>query len=89
MFKTFANCSRPVRDACEDFAMPCERLATVWRLVCESIRKTVANSSHLSEIEALLVQMVKTVLLRDVLRCVFGMKPKWQLVVYHALHLGT
>ena len=32
MFKSFANSSRPVRDACEDFAMPCERLATVSRL---------------------------------------------------------
>ena len=29
MFKTFATHSRRVPDACEDFAMPCERLATV------------------------------------------------------------
>ena len=34
--------SRPVRDACEDFAMPCER-------------KTVANSSHPSEIGVYMV----------------------------------
>ena len=27
MFKTFANCSRSVRDTCEDFEMPSER----WR----------------------------------------------------------
>ena len=29
MFKTLANRSRRVRDACEDFAIPCERFATV------------------------------------------------------------
>ena len=29
MFKTLATRSRPVRDACEDFAIPCERFATV------------------------------------------------------------
>ena len=29
MFKTLANRSRRVRDACEDFVMPCERFATV------------------------------------------------------------
>ena len=29
MFKTLANRSRQVRDACEDFAIPCERFATV------------------------------------------------------------
>ena len=29
MFKALANCSRPVRDACDDFVIPCERLATV------------------------------------------------------------
>ena len=29
MFETFANRTRPVRDACEDFAVSCERLATV------------------------------------------------------------
>ena len=33
--------------------IPCERLAMVLRLVQESIRKTVANSSHSSEIRAL------------------------------------
>ena len=40
--------SRPVRDSCKDFAMPCERLATG-----SLIRKTVANSLHPSEIGAL------------------------------------
>ena len=29
MFKTLAYCSRRVRDACEDFTIPCERFATV------------------------------------------------------------
>ena len=29
MFKTLATRSRRVRDACEDFAIPCERFATV------------------------------------------------------------
>ena len=29
MFKTLANRSRQVRDACEDFAIPCQRFATV------------------------------------------------------------
>ena len=29
MFKTLANRSRQVRDACKDFAIPCERFATV------------------------------------------------------------
>ena len=29
MFKTLGNRSRRVRDVCEDFAIPCERLATV------------------------------------------------------------
>ena len=29
MFKTLANHSQRVRDACEDFAIPCERFATV------------------------------------------------------------
>ena len=29
MFKTFANRSRRVRDVCEDFAILCERFATV------------------------------------------------------------
>ena len=29
MFKTLANLSRRVRDACEDFAIPCERFVTV------------------------------------------------------------
>ena len=48
MFKTFANSSRPVRDACEDFAIPCERLATGSRIDS----KTVPNSSHPSEIGA-------------------------------------
>ena len=42
MFKTLANRSRRVRDACEDFAIPCERFATVWRI----------DSSHPSEIWA-------------------------------------
>ena len=31
MFKTLATHSRRVRDACEDFAIPCERFATVLR----------------------------------------------------------
>ena len=31
MFKTLATHSRRVRDACEDFAIPCERFATVSR----------------------------------------------------------
>ena len=48
MFKTLANRSRRVRDACEDFAIPCERFATFR----ESIRKPIANSSHPSEIGA-------------------------------------
>ena len=29
MFKTLATRSREVRDACEDFAIPCKRFATV------------------------------------------------------------
>ena len=29
MFKTFVNSLQLLRDACEDFAIPCERLATV------------------------------------------------------------
>ena len=48
----FVNRSRSVREPCEDFAIPCERLATVKGLVREWIRKTVANSSHPSEIGA-------------------------------------
>ena len=54
MFKTLATCSRQVRDACEDFAIPCERCATVSRQFGESIRKPIANTSHPSEIGALL-----------------------------------
>ena len=42
MFKTFATRSRPVRDACKDFAMPCERLATVSRIDSQNIRELVA-----------------------------------------------
>ena len=39
-WRTVRDCSRPVRDACKDFAIPCERLAMVY-------------SSHPSEIRAL------------------------------------
>ena len=53
MFKTLATSSRRVRDACEDFAIPCERFATVSRQFGESICKPIANSSHHSEIGAL------------------------------------
>ena len=53
MFKTLANHSRRVRDACdacEDFAIPCEPFA---------IRKPIANSSHPSEIGALAIWVLK------------------------------
>ena len=46
MFKTFANCSRPFathRDACEEFAMPCERLATGSRIDSQNSRELVAS----------------------------------------------
>ena len=52
MFKTLANRSRRVRDACEDFAIPCERFA-ILRRFGKSIRKPIAYSSHPSEIGAL------------------------------------
>ena len=55
MFKTLANRSRRVRDACEDFAIPCERFATVRDGLRESIRKPIANSSHPSEIGAIVL----------------------------------
>ena len=43
MFKTLANRSRRVRDACEDFAIPCERFATVWRIDSQTHRELVAS----------------------------------------------
>ena len=43
MFKTFANSTRPVRDACEDFAMPCERLATFSRIDSQNSRELIAS----------------------------------------------
>ena len=53
MFKTLANRSRRVCDACKDFAMPCKRFATVREGFGESIRKPIANSWHPSEERAL------------------------------------
>ena len=49
MFKTLANRSGRVRDACKDFVIPCERFAIVHD-GCESFRKPIANTSHPSEI---------------------------------------
>ena len=50
MFKTLATRSRRVRDACEDFAIPCERFvtvlrqfATVWRIDSQTHRELVAS----------------------------------------------
>ena len=43
MFKTLANPSRRVRDACQDFAIPCERFTTVRDGLAKSIRKPIAN----------------------------------------------
>ena len=43
MFKTFGTCSRPVHYACEDFAMPCERLATFSRIDSQNSRELVAS----------------------------------------------
>ena len=43
MFKTLATRSRRVRDACEDFAIPCERFATVWRIDSQTRRELVAS----------------------------------------------
>ena len=55
MFKTLATHSREVRDACEDFAIPCKRFATVRnssQRFGESIHKSIANSLNPSEIGA-------------------------------------
>ena len=38
MFKTLANRSGRVRDACEDFAIPCERFETVLRIDSQTRR---------------------------------------------------
>ena len=43
MFKTLVNRLRRVRNACEDFAIPCERFATVWRIDSQTHRKLVAS----------------------------------------------
>ena len=50
MFKTLSTRSRRVRDACEDFAIPCERFATVsqqfvtvWRIDSQTHRELVAS----------------------------------------------
>ena len=43
MFKTLATRSRRVRDACEDFAIPCECFATVWRIDSQTHRELVAS----------------------------------------------
>ena len=43
MFKTLANRSRQVRDACEDFAIPCERFATVWRIDSQTHHELVTS----------------------------------------------
>ena len=50
MFKTLATRARRVRDACEGFAIPCERFATVsrqfamvWRIDSQTHRKLVAS----------------------------------------------
>ena len=51
MFKTLANHSRRVRDACRGGL--CDTMRTfrdTSRRFCESIRKPIANSSHPSEI---------------------------------------
>ena len=54
MFKTLANRSRRVRDACEDFAIHCtmRTFRDSSRRFGISIRKPIANSSHPSEIGA-------------------------------------
>ena len=52
MFKTLANRSRRVRGACEDFAIPCERFATVRDGLANRFANPIANSSHPSEIGA-------------------------------------
>ena len=49
MFKTLAKRSRRVSDACQDFAIPCERFMTVR----DGLANRFANSSHHSEIGAL------------------------------------
>ena len=46
MFKTLANSSRRVRDACKDFAIPCERFATV----CDGLANRFANPSRIRRI---------------------------------------
>ena len=46
MFKTLANRSRRVRDACDDFAIPCERLATVR----DGLANRFANPSRIRRI---------------------------------------
>ena len=50
MFKTLVIRSRRVRDACEDFVIPCERFATVsrqfatiWRINSQTHRELVAS----------------------------------------------
>ena len=48
MFKTLANRSRRVRDACEDFAILCKRFVTVR----DGFANRITNSSHPSEIGA-------------------------------------
>ena len=53
MFKTLANRSRRVRDACEDFAIPCERFATVRDGLSNRFANPLAKSSHPSEIGAI------------------------------------
>ena len=42
MFKTLANRSRRIRDACEHFAIPCERFATVR----DGLADRIANPSQ-------------------------------------------
>ena len=43
MFKTLANRVRRVRDACKDFAIPCERFATVLGIDSQTHRELIAS----------------------------------------------